>query len=207
MKYVISVVVLLFSVIVHEVAHGFVAYKRGDSTAKLMGRLTLNPIYHIDIFGSIILPAILMLTGAPVFGWAKPVPVNMYNLKNPKRDMIFVSLAGVTANFLLAVAAGAIMFIIRAFFADVSIMASIYLILQYVIVINIVLMIFNLIPIPPLDGSRVVLFLLPRDLAQKYAKIERYGFWIILILLMTNVLWKIIAPAANFLIRLLSGAM
>jgi len=207
MKYVISVVVLLFSVIVHEVAHGFVAYKRGDSTAKLLGRLTLNPIYHIDIFGSIILPAILMLTGAPVFGWAKPVPVNMYNLKNPKRDMIFVSLAGVTANFLLAVAAGAIMFIIRAFFADVSIMASIYLILQYVIVINIVLMIFNLIPIPPLDGSRVVLFLLPRDLAQKYAKIERYGFWIILILLMTNVLWKIIAPAANFLIRLLSGAM
>ncbi len=207
MKYVISVVVLLFSVIVHEVAHGFVAYKRGDSTAKLLGRLTLNPIYHIDIFGSIILPAILMLTGAPVFGWAKPVPVNMYNLKNPKRDMIFVSLAGVTANFLLAVAAGAIMFITRAFFADVSIMASIYLILQYVIVINIVLMIFNLIPIPPLDGSRVVLFLLPRDLAQKYAKIERYGFWIILILLMTNVLWKIIAPAANFLIRLLSGAM
>jgi Zn-dependent protease len=207
MKYVISVVVLLFSVIVHEVAHGFVAYKRGDSTAKLMGRLTLNPIYHIDIFGSIILPAILMLTGAPVFGWAKPVPVNMLNLKNPKQDMVFVSLAGVTANFLLAVAAGVIMFFIRTFFADVSIMASVYVIMQYVIVINIVLMIFNLIPIPPLDGSRVVLFLLPRDLAQKYAKIEKYGFWIILILLMTNVLWKIIAPAANFLIRLLSGAM
>ena len=207
MKYVISVVVLLFSIIVHEVAHGFVAYKRGDSTAKLLGRLTLNPIYHIDIFGSIILPAILILTGAPVFGWAKPVPVNMYNLKNPKRDMIFVSLAGVTANFLLALVAGVIMFVIRTFFADVSIMASIYLILQYVIVINIVLMIFNLIPIPPLDGSRVVFFLLPRDLAQKYAKIERYGFWIILILLMTNILWKIIAPAANFLIKLLSGAM
>ncbi len=207
MKYVISVVVLLFSIIVHEVAHGFVAYKRGDSTAKLLGRLTLNPIYHIDIFGSIILPAILILTGAPVFGWAKPVPVNMYNLKNPKRDMIFVSLAGVTANFLLALVAGVIMFVIRTFFADVSIMASIYLILQYVIVINIVLMIFNLIPIPPLDGSRVVFFLLPRDLAQKYAKIERYGFWIILILLMTNILWKIIAPIANFLIKLLSGAM
>ncbi len=207
MKYVISVVVLLFSVIVHEVAHGFVAYKRGDSTAKLMGRLTLNPIYHIDIFGSIILPACLLLVGAPAFGWAKPVPVNMYNLKNPKRDMIFVSLAGVTANFLLAVIAGAIMFIIRSSGAEVSVLYSIYIIMQYVIVINIVLMIFNLIPIPPLDGSRVVLFLLPRDLAQKYAKIERYGFWIILILLMTNVLWKIIAPAANFLIRLLSGAM
>ncbi len=207
MKYVISVVVLLFSVIVHEVAHGFVAYKRGDSTAKLMGRLTLNPIYHIDIFGSIILPAVLLLIGAPAFGWAKPVPVNMYNLKNPKRDMIFVSLAGVTANFLLAVSAGLIMFLIRTFGADVSVLVSVYIIMQYVIVINIVLMIFNLIPVPPLDGSRVVLFLLPRDLAQKYAKIERYGFWIILILLMTNILWKIIGPAANFLIKLLSGAM
>ncbi len=207
MKYVISVVVLLFSVIVHEVAHGFVAYKRGDSTAKLMGRLTLNPIYHIDIFGSIILPACLLLVGAPAFGWAKPVPVNMYNLKNPKRDMIFVSLAGVTANFLLAVIAGAIMFLIRSSGAEVSVLYSIYIIMQYVIVINIVLMIFNLIPVPPLDGSRVVLFLLPRDLAQKYAKIERYGFWIILILLMTNILWKIIGPAANFLIKFLSGAM
>ena len=207
MKYVIPIVVLLFSVIVHEVAHGFVAYKRGDATAKLLGRLTLNPISHIDIFGSIVLPAILMLIGAPVFGWAKPVPVNMYNLKNPKKDMIFVSLAGVTANFLLAVCAGIFMFFIRTFFANTDIMVSIYVILQYVIVINIVLLIFNLIPIPPLDGSRVVLFMLPRELAQKYAQIERYGFWIILILLGTNILWKIIGPIANFLIKLLSGSM
>ena len=207
MKYIIIVAVLLFSVIVHEVAHGFVAYKRGDSTAKLLGRLTLNPISHIDIFGSIILPAILMVTGAPVFGWAKPVPINMYNLKNPKTDMIFVSLAGITANFLLATVAGMLMFFIRTFFANVDIMVSMYVILQYIIVINIVLFIFNLIPIPPLDGSRVVLFLLPRELAQKYAQIERYGFWIILILLMTNILWKIIGPIANFLIKLLSGSM
>ena len=207
MKYIIPIVVLLFSVIVHEVAHGFVAYKRGDRTAKLLGRLTLNPVSHIDIFGSIILPAILMLTGAPVFGWAKPVPVNMYNLKNPKTDMIFVSLAGITANFLFAICAGILMFIIRTFFANVDIMVSMYLILQYVVVINIVLFIFNLIPIPPLDGSRVVLFLLPRELAQKYAQIEKYGFWIILILLMTNILWKIIGPIANFLIKLLSGSM
>ena len=207
MKYIIIVVVLLFSVIVHEVAHGFVAYKRGDSTAKLLGRLTLNPIYHIDIFGSIVLPVILMLMGAPVFGWAKPVPVNMYNLKNPKTDMVFVSLAGITANFLLAACAGILMFIIRTFFVDADVMVSMYVILQYVIVVNIVLFIFNLIPIPPLDGSRVLLFLLPRELAQKYAQIEKYGFWIILILLMTNVLWKIIGPIANFLIRLLSGSM
>ncbi|MBR3627409.1 MAG: site-2 protease family protein [Elusimicrobia bacterium] len=207
MKYIIPIAVLLFSVIVHEVAHGFVAYKRGDSTAKLLGRLTLNPIYHIDIFGSIILPAILVLTNLPAFGWAKPVPINMYNLKNPKTDMILVSLAGITANFLLAVCAGVLMFFIRTFFAHMDVMVSLYVILQYVIVINIVLFIFNLIPIPPLDGSRVVLFLLPRELAQKYAQIERYGFWIILILLMTNILWKIIGPVANFFIRLLSGSM
>ncbi|MCR4663161.1 MAG: site-2 protease family protein [Endomicrobiaceae bacterium] len=207
MKYIVPIVVLLFSVIIHEVAHGFVAYKRGDSTAKLLGRLTLNPISHIDIFGSIVLPAMLMLTGAPVFGWAKPVPVNMYNLKNPKRDMIFVSLAGITANFLLAVCAGALMFIIRTYFANADSLVAVYIILQYVIVVNIVLFIFNLIPIPPLDGSRVVLFLLPKDLAQIYAQIERYGFWIILILLMTNILWKIIGPIATFLIRLLSGSV
>ncbi len=207
MKYIIIAAVLLFSVIVHEVAHGFVAYKRGDSTAKLLGRLTLNPICHIDIFGSIILPLVLIITGAPVFGWAKPVPINMYNLKNPKTDMIFVSLAGITANFLLAICAGVLMFVIRTFFANVDMMFSLYVLFQYVIVINIVLFIFNLIPIPPLDGSRVVLFLLPREMAQKYAQIEKYGFWIILILLMTNILWKIIGPIANFLIKLLSGSM
>ena len=121
--------------------------------------------------------------------------------------MIFVSLAGITANFLLALCAGIFMFVIRTFFANTDIMVSMYVIFQYVIVINIVLFIFNLIPIPPLDGSRVVLFMLPGELAQKYAQLERYGFWIILILLMTNVLWKIIGPMANFLIRLLSGSM
>lgn len=207
MQYIIAIAVLLFSVIVHEVAHGFVAYKRGDDTAKSLGRLTLNPINHIDILGSIIFPIGLMLIGGPVFGWAKPVPVNVLNLKDPKKDMIYVSLAGVTANFLLAAVSGILMFFIRNFFSDVSLMGSIYYILQYVIVINIVLLVFNLIPIPPLDGSKVVLFLLPRNLAQQYAKIEKYGFWIILILLATNILWKIIAPVANFLIKLLSGAM
>ena len=207
MKYIIAVSVLLFSVIIHEVAHGFVAYKRGDSTAKLLGRLTLNPVNHIDIFGSVILPAVLMLIGAPVFGWAKPVPINIYNLKNPKKDVILVSLAGVTANFTLALIAGIMMFFIRNFFVNIAVMASIYVILQYVIVVNIVLFIFNLIPIPPLDGSKILLFILPKDIARQYAQIEKYGFWIILVLLGTNILWKIMGPIANFLIKLLSGAM
>ena len=207
MKYFIAIVVLLFSAIVHEVAHGFVAYKRGDTTARDLGRLTLNPISHIDILGTIIIPLCLMLVGGPIFGWAKPVPINMIRLKNIKKDMIYVSLAGVTANFVLAAIAGILMALLRNFAPQMQVFVSIYIILQYVIVINVVLLIFNLIPIPPLDGSKVVLFLLPKELARKYIKIERYGFWLILILLVTNILWKIIGPIANFLIKFLSGTI
>lgn len=204
MEYILQISVLLFSVIVHEVAHGFVAYKRGDDTAKIMGRLTLNPIVHIDIFGSIILPLLLMIVHAPIFGWAKPVPVNSYKLNNPQTDMIWVSLAGCFANFLLAVIAGLFMFLIRNFAsADMSMFISLYSILKIVLVINIVLPLLNLIPIPPLDGSRVFVYLLPRELAMKYMKIEPYGFLIIFALLSTGILWSIISPVAYFLISVL----
>ena len=206
MNYILQIVVLLFSVIVHEVAHGYVAYKNGDDTAKIMGRLTLNPVSHIDLFGSIILPLMLLLFHAPVFGWAKPVPINPLKLNNPKRDMIWVSLAGCVANFALAIIAGIGMYLIRMFVtSDTSIFFSVYHILYLMLIINIILPLFNLIPVPPLDGSRVVFLLLPQEAAAKYAKIEPYGFIIIFALLATGILWKIIGPVAYFLIALLGG--
>ena len=204
MIYVLQISILIFSVIIHEVAHGYVAYKCGDTTAKLSGRLTLNPIPHIDVFGSIILPLCLMLCHAPVFGWAKPVPVNARYFKNYKKDIILVSIAGVSANFLLAIIASICMFVIRMSLTnEMSVLVSAHYILQYVVVINVVLGVLNLIPIPPLDGSRVFFFMLPKELAYKYAKLEPYGFFIIFALLAVGILDKILVPIINFIITIL----
>lgn len=206
MKYILQLSVLFFSVIIHEVAHGYVAYKRGDPTAKQLGRLTLNPLPHIDLFGSIVLPLLLLIANAPVFGWAKPVPVNPARLYRPKTDMLWVSLSGCAANFILAVLAGIGMALIRNYgSSQMSILVPAYEILQTILVINIVLPVLNLIPIPPLDGSRVVYYLLPRELAIQYDKIGTYGFIIIFALLFTGILWKIISPVIYFLIALIGG--
>ena len=203
MLYIISISVLLFSVIVHEVSHGWVAYKCGDSTAKVLGRLTLNPVYHIDIVGTILLPLALVFIGLPAFGWAKPVPINMRNFNNPKRDILYVSAAGVSANILLAVISAILMFFIRNYFANVEIFAYTYISLQYMVIINIVLFVFNLVPVPPLDGSKILLYILPSKWAVQYIKIEKFGFLIIIVLLTTGILWKIIGPIVNFLIKIL----
>jgi Zn-dependent protease len=160
---------------VHEYAHGFIANKLGDNTAKQMGRLTLNPLAHIDPFGTVLLPLFLIITGAPVFGWAKPVPVNFYNLRNPKRDIIWVGLAGPAANFIT----GFLIFLL-IFFGIIrnAVLADFFIRL---FIINIVLGCFNLIPIPPLDGSRILLGLLPMKLARIYSKISATWGLIILI--------------------------
>jgi Zn-dependent protease len=189
-KIAVWILPVIFAITVHEVAHGWVARKFGDNTAYMLGRLTLNPIKHIDLLGTIILPGLLLMTGTGfIFGWAKPVPVNADNLKNPRKNMIWVALAGPCANFLMAVG--------WALVVRVGIMIgvkaeAISLPLIYTgiagISINLVLAMINLLPIPPLDGSRVVSGFLPPYWAWQYNRLDRYGFFILLALLYFRIL-------------------
>ncbi|MDD5147460.1 MAG: site-2 protease family protein [Candidatus Daviesbacteria bacterium] len=181
--FALSIIILLFSVIIHEVMHGLVALKFGDHTAERAGRLTLNPLPHIDLFGTILLPGLLILTGSPIlFGWAKPVPVNPLNFSNLKRGEFFVSAAGILANFGLAIAAALIYHLLNAL--PQTFPAMIGVLLRFTVTINLVLGIFNLFPVPPLDGSRILMSQLPYKLARSYARIEPYGILILLILMM-----------------------
>ncbi|MFH1063237.1 MAG: site-2 protease family protein [Candidatus Omnitrophota bacterium] len=170
----------LIALVVHEYAHGFVAHKLGDNTAKQMGRLTLNPLAHVDMFGTIFLPLFLIISGSPfVFGWAKPVPVNFYNLTNPKKDMIWVGLAGPAANFLTAL----IVFLILVTGIAKNVILAEFLV--KVLIISIFLGGFNLIPIPPLDGSRILMGLLPMKLARAYSRITPGAGMVLLIILLS----------------------
>ncbi|MCX5781763.1 MAG: site-2 protease family protein [Elusimicrobia bacterium] len=206
MDLLIQLPVLLFSIIIHEYAHGWVAEKYGDDTARVMGRLTFNPIPHIDLVGTILLPALALLTGAPVFGWAKPVPVNPNRLKTPLKDMVWISFAGPIANFIFALVASLGLWFIKTYhFFGNELTITFFELFRLILVINIILAIFNLIPIPPLDGSKVLLGLLPARLAYEYAKIEPFGFIIILVLLASGLFWMILGPIIGFLIRLLTG--
>lgn len=178
-----SIVILLFSVIVHEVMHGVMALKFGDATAQRAGRLTLNPLPHIDPFGTILLPALLIISGAPILlGWAKPVPVNPLNFSNLRKGELFVSAAGILANFGLAIAAALIYHLLNALPQEFP--ATLGALLRFTVMINLILGIFNLFPIPPLDGSKVLLSQLPYNLAKEFQKLEQYGFLILILLLM-----------------------
>jgi Zn-dependent protease len=208
---VVMIVPLLFSVTIHEVAHGYVALRMGDNTARLAGRLTLNPIKHLDFFGSLILPLILKLTGSPViFGYAKPVPVNFSNFRDIRKGTIYVASAGVLANFILAILSGAL-FQTLVHFQSVwypsifkPLIMDLYHMLFYSVVINLVLGIFNLIPIPPLDGSKILAMCLPPVLRVQFVRIERFGMIIIIFLLLTNLLDRLISffltPMFNILL-------
>ncbi len=190
--------VLVFAVVMHEVAHGYVAYRLGDPTALNAGRLTLNPIPHIDPIGTIILPLMLSLTGGPTIGWAKPVPVNFGYFRHPRRDSILVSIAGVTTNMAIALVAAALY---RVLAPDASNPIAILLVMTCVI--NVWLAAFNMIPIPPLDGSHVFAeFLSPRA-AEKYMSLGRFGILIIFVLFnmgLGEVMWRVVLPVLTALL-------
>ena len=197
------IVPLALAIILHEVAHGWVALKFGDTTARDLGRLTLNPVPHVDPVGTVIVPGLLMVTGAPfLFGWAKPVPVLVHRLKNPRRDMIWVALAGPGANLLMAIFWALLG---KLILSGMDPNSTSFLFLMGVvskgIIINIVLMIFNLLPMLPLDGGRVVHGLLPREMGDKFAVTEQWGMFIVVALLATGVLSKIISPPIQYFVQ------
>lgn len=208
MEFIQILLILFPSVILHEYAHGWVAYRLGDSTAKLAGRLTLNPLKHIDPVGTIILPGILLTMRALgyatfVLGWAKPVPVDFANLRHPRRDMMLVALAGPAVNIGLAVGMSLMIKISSSLKVDfpnfiIAMMAN-------AIFINLLLAFFNLIPIPPLDGSRLVAGVLPSRSAILYSRMEPYGILIVMALLYLGVLNHFILPAVDFFTYYLTG--
>lgn len=195
---IFQVIVLIFSAIIHEYMHGWMADYLGDPTAKNAGRLTLNPLPHIDIFGSIILPMILVLSNfGIVFGWAKPVPFNPNNLSDKKYGSAKVALAGPMGNLITAVFFGMIMR-----FAPIA-STELMNYLSIIVFINLLLMVFNLVPIPPMDGSKVIMPFLPNNLQLSYARLERYGMFLVILFIMFG--FSLIIPVIYFLFKLIVG--
>ena len=192
---IIYLIILLFAIVFHEYAHGWVAYKLGDPTAKQAGRLTLNPIKHVDPVGTVILPVVLSVLHLPLFGWAKPVPVNFMRLGSPRRDMIWVAMAGPFINIILALMFSVIL--------KLNILQNFESYFSMAVFLNVLLAVFNMLPIPPLDGSRLVMGLLPKNLAIPYSRLERYGLLIVAGLIFLNVFEIIILPVVLFICSLL----
>lgn len=203
----IMILPLIFAITVHEAAHGWMAMRLGDKTAYMLGRVTLNPIKHIDPIGTILVPlGAFMLTGF-IFGWAKPVPVDWKNLRQPKRDMGLVALAGPGANFLMALIWAILIYAGAMSMKGFSWLGLPLLYMGIVgVLINTVLMVLNLMPIPPLDGGRVVYSLLPPKQARAYAKLEAYGLMIIVVLLVTGVLGVVLKPLICLTIQILPAS-
>ncbi|MEW5056585.1 site-2 protease family protein [Cycloclasticus sp. 46_120_T64] len=191
---------VIFAITVHEVAHGWVANKLGDNTAKKLGRLTLNPISHVDLIGTIIVPAVLLFLGGFMFGWAKPVPVNWNNLKNPKHDMVYVAIAGPMANLVMAIMWAALLklgYLISG--GNEAISLGLIYMGHAGVIINLVLMVLNLLPLLPLDGGRVLAGLLPQKASYQFSKLERLGFPLLIVIIATGWLSKILTPPVYFL--------
>jgi Zn-dependent protease len=208
---------VIFAITLHEASHGYAALHFGDPTAKEQGRLSLNPLKHIDPFGTILLPALLILFSGTAFGYAKPVPVNFSRLKKPKRDMIFVAGAGPATNLVLAFVSMALQPV--AFHLPTGLQPWAVQNLQNSVLINLILAVFNMIPLPPLDGGRVAVGLLPRPFDRQLAGLERYGLIILISLLFflpmvgnalgidLNIVWWIVSPIANFIYHLFNSIL
>ena len=198
--------VLLFSLTIHESAHAWTANRLGDPTARRLGRISLNPAVHIDPIGTILLPLVAFMAGGLIFGWAKPVPVNPMNLKNYRRDFLVIAAAGPASNVLLATAASLLMRVGPAGAAASGGIASALVDIGFMVIqLNLLLAVFNMIPIPPLDGGNVLAGLLPGPLADGYDRVVRpYGFMILFVLIMTGTLSYLIVPPYLFLSRLLT---
>ncbi|HIE90864.1 MAG: site-2 protease family protein [Methylophilaceae bacterium] len=200
-KISVSALPIVFAITVHEAAHGYVAKYFGDLTAEKLGRITLNPIKHIDPIGTILFPVLTLMLGGILFGWAKPVPVNFANLRNPKKDMLWVAAAGPASNFLMAIFWTLVLNYSSSFSGSIGFF---FLEMSKVgIIINLVLMVLNLLPLPPLDGGRIAVSLLPMNLAVMLSQLERYGFIILIALMFTGILGKIISPAIGFFAQLI----
>jgi Zn-dependent protease len=207
---------LIMAIVLHEISHGWVANAFGDPTAREQGRLSPNPIRHVDPIGTIVLPLVLAVSGAPVFGWAKPVPVVAQRMRRPRLHMMLVALAGPGMNLLLALLAGIVWALVRPEepAAEPALLLFLLLNLRNFIVINLFLAVFNLLPIPPFDGGHVVEGLLPRRLARHWAKLGRFGFLLLIFLLLilpmlapgANVVERVVGPPVGWLVRLFLGA-
>lgn len=195
---IFQIAILIFSIVAHEIAHGAMAYYFGDPTAKNQGRLTLNPLKHIDLVGSIILPLLLFITNSGfIFGWAKPVPYNPYNLRNRRLGEFCVSIAGILTNFLIA-----IVFAVIIRFAVVwGLSESVISLIAYIILLNITLAVFNLVPIPPLDGSKILFTLVPYRYERSLLSLEKYGLYFLIIIIVF--FGWVIGDIVNFIFQLM----
>ncbi len=191
---------VIFAITLHEAAHGYVAKRFGDNTAYVLGRVSLNPARHIDPFGTVIFPLLTLFLGGMLFGWAKPVPVNQGQLREPRRHMIWVVLAGPAANFLMALLWA---LLLRILFSMGETQGFLWEVSRAGISINLILMVLNLLPVPPLDGGRVLMNIVPLKTENLLARIEPYGIWILLTLLLTGVIQPVIGAGINFFFELI----